>query len=85
MTLRGEIDITDRLRLMVIEREFYTKTGKPMHVNAKMTDWLTEAGTEIEQLRGRIGELEMILTNHRLHGCVVNWKTGNEQLTDDKK
>jgi len=57
MTLRDEIDIADRLRAMVQEREAYTKSGKPMHVNVVMTGWLTEAATEIERLRAEIGEL----------------------------
>ena len=60
MTLRDEIDITDRLRLMAIEREFYTKTGKPMHVNAAMTGWLTEAVTEIERLRAALSNEQLV-------------------------
>jgi hypothetical protein len=36
---------------------------------------------EIERLQKRIGELEMILTNHHLHGCSIR---GYEQLEESK-
>lgn len=44
-------DVVARLRMMASEREAYTKSGRPMHVNEAMTGWLTEAADEIERLR----------------------------------
>lgn len=48
------MDITHRLREMVIERQAYSEAKKPMRVNDTMTGWLTEAAAEIERLRAAI-------------------------------
>lgn len=54
MTQR-EMDVVARLRMMASERDAYTKSGRPMHVNETMTSWLTEAAAEIERLRAALG------------------------------
>ena len=68
------MNIVERVRTA---REPY-RTSK-VYEEARAHNALLDAETEIERLRKRVGELEMILINHRLRGCLV------EQLTDGEK